>query len=257
MSLLDDPADEPLKQLVDSVHKGRNIADTIDATPFYLLALSGNSARAIVRGYLETTLHDAKANVANWFKHLRITDTGKDFSGKPNDKFPLWQLALATTFDSAAVAPDTGERLLTAALTGGPVPESLLALCLKRLMAEGSEAFLGSRLALIKLILTRREVPVTERLDPDETHPAYVPGRLPAVFEQTQYAALGDVNANVVDKFYGTLSSAPAMVVGRLQDNARNHLRKLRRDKPGTAVVLEKRLMEVLGLLGAARRRPA
>lgn len=252
MNLFDDPSDDPMRQLVDPVHTGINAVDTVDTEPFYLLALSGNSARAVVRGYLETTLHQAKANVAQWFKDLRIADTGKIFSGTANDKFPLWQLALATAFESAAVAPDTGERLLTAAITGGPVPESLLSLCLKRLLAEGSEAFRASRLALVKLILIRKGIPVTEQLDPDQKHPAYVYGRLLAVFEQLQYGALGDVNANVVDKFYGTMSSAPAMVVGRLQDNARNHLRKLRGDKPGTAVVLEKRLMEVMGLLGAA-----
>lgn len=169
-----------------------------------------------------------------------------------NDKYPLWQLALATAFESAAVAPDTGERLLNAALTGEPVPESLLALCLKRLMAEGSEAYRPSRMALIKLILIRKGISVSEQLDPDEKHPAYVYGRLLAVFEQIQYAALGDVNANVVDKFYGTMSSAPAMVVGRLQDNARNHLRKLRGEKPGAYKALEKRLMEILALLNAA-----
>ncbi len=252
MNLLDDPAEDPMKQLADSVHKGKNAAGALDPSPFYLLALSGNSARAIVRGYLETELHMAKANVAKWFADLRIADTSKDFAGAANDRFPMWQLASATAFDSAAVAPDTGERLLTAALTGGPVPESLLVASLRRLIAEGSEAFRASRMALIKLILTRREIRVTEQLDPDERHPAYVYGRLLAVFEQIQYGALGDVNANVVDKFYGTLSAAPAMVVGRLQDNARNHLRKLRGDKPGFAVALEKRLMEVLGILGAA-----
>jgi CRISPR-associated protein Csd1 len=190
--------------------------------------------------------------VADWFADLRIADISKDYSGTPNDKFPLWQLALATAFESAAVAPDTSERLLTAALTGGPAPESLLALCLKRLMSEGSQAFRASRMALIKLVLIRKGVSVSEQLDPNESHPAYVHGRLLAVFEQIQFAALGEVNANVVDKFYGTMSSAPGMVVGRLQDNARNHLRKLRGDKPGAAKALETRLMDVLGLLGAA-----
>ncbi len=252
VSLLEDPVDEPLNVLLRSVASGKNAALTVDSEPFYLLALSGNSARAIVRGYLETTLPAAKSNVAKWFDDLRIADTSKECSGSSNEKFPLWQLALATAFDSDAVAPDTGERLLTAALTGGPVSESLLALCLKRLIAQGSEAFRASRMALVKLILIRRGIPVSEQLDPDEKHPAYVYGRLLAVFEQIQYAALGDVNANVVDKFYGTVSSAPAMVVGRLQDNARNHLRKLRGDKPGAYVSLERRLMEILGLLGAA-----
>lgn len=252
IDLLNDPVEDPLKQLTKSLHKGKDTTDTLDTEPFYMLALSGNAARAIVRGYLETTLPEAKAKVAKWFEDLRIADISKDYSGAVNDKFPLWQLALATAFDSSAVAPDTGERLLTAALTGGPVSESLLVLCLKRLIAQGSEAFRANRLALIKLILIRKGVRVKEQLDPDERHPAYVYGRLLAVFEQIQYAAMGDVNANVVDKFYGTMSSAPGMVVGRLQDNARNHLRKLRGDKPGSAVNLEKRLMEVLGLLGAS-----
>jgi CRISPR-associated protein Csd1 len=231
ISLLDDPADDPLKVLLDSVASGKNAADTLDADPFYLLALSGNSARAVVRGYLETTLPAAKANVAKWFKDLAIADTSKNSAGAVNDKFPLWQLALATAFDSDAVAPDTGERLLTAALTGGAIPDSLLALCLKRLMAEGSEAFRAGRMALIKLVLTRRGIPVSEQLDPTRrTRPTWY-GRLLAVFEQIQYAALGPVNANVVDKFYGTFSAAPAMVFARLFANAQNHLKKLRGDE--------------------------
>lgn len=252
MNLFDAPADDPMKQLAGSVHGGKNVANTLDLSPFYLLALSGNSARAIVRGYLETTLHDAKANVLRWFDDLRIADTSKDYNGAMNNKFPLWQLALATAFDSAAVAPDTGERLLTAALSGGPLPESLMVACVRRLTAEGSEGFRASRMALIKLVLTRREIPVSEQLDPDECHPAYVYGRLLSIFEQIQYAALGDVNANVVDKFYGTLSGAPAMVFSRLQANARNHLRKIRGEKPGAAVALERRMTEVCDLLGAA-----
>jgi CRISPR-associated protein Csd1 len=124
--------------------------------------------------------------------------------------------------------------------------------CLRRLAVEGSGGFRAPRMALVKLILTRRNIPVTEQLNSDETHPAYVYGRLLAVFEQIQYVALGDVNANVVDKFYATMSSAPAMVVGRLDINARNHLRKIRGEKPGLAVNLEKQLMAVLDLLGAA-----
>jgi CRISPR-associated protein Csd1 len=77
-------------------------------------------------------------------------------------------------------------------------------------------------------------------------------GRLLEVFAQIQYAALGDVNANVVDKFYGTFSAAPAYVYGRLVANAQNHLRKLRGEKPGAAVALERRLADILELLPAA-----
>ncbi len=271
MSLLDDPADDPMRQLVDSVHMGRNVANTIDATPFYLLALSGNSARAIVRGYLETTLHDAKANVAKWFADLRIADTGKDFAGTPNDKFSLKTLAAATIPrtgtpprpDWVKLPDHVAELLLRAALTGGSIPDSVLIACLQRLRAEGSKGFRSNRMALIKLILTRKErsmaeQPDTERaqLDPDERDPAYVFGRLLAVFDQIQYAALGSVNSNVVDKFYGTMSAAPGMIFGRLFANAQNHLKKLRTDgrdkKKKQAVMLDRYLTELRTLLTAA-----
>ncbi len=104
-------------------------------------------------------------------------------------------------------------------------------------------------MALIKLILLRRDIPVTDTLDSDERQPAYLYGRLLAVFEQIQYAALGDVNANVVDKFYGTFSSAPSLVFSRLYADAENHLRKLRGEKPGSFVALDKLLTEVSRLL--------
>ena len=143
------------------------------------------------------------------------------------------------------VAPDTPSRLVHAAIYGGPISDSILMACLRRLRAEGSAGFRTPRMALIKLTLLRRNIPVTETLNPDDNHPAYVCGRLMAVFEQIQYAALGDVNANVTDKFFGSFSAAPAMILGRLQIGARQHLRKIRGEKPGFAYTLDKLLTEV------------
>ena len=91
-----------------------------------------------------------------------------------------------------------------------------------------------------------------ETLNSNDRHPAYLYGRLLRIFEEIQYSALGDVNANVVDKFYGTFSAAPALVFARLFSNAQNHLRKLRGDKPGAAVDLDKRLTEVTKILPAS-----
>ncbi len=93
---------------------------------------------------------------------------------------------------------------------------------------------------------------MNETLDADATHKAYLYGRLLRIFEEIQYAALGDVNANVVDKFYSTFSAAPALVFARLYSNAQNHLRKLRSENPGTAVNLDKRLADVSSKLPAS-----
>ncbi len=240
-----EPEPGQVAALLDSLAKGRESAAIDESNAFYLLTLSGNSARVVVRDYLETPLPSLRRNLAQWFRDLRMADLSRDGQGLPTSVFPLWQLALATALDSDGVAPDVPSRLVSAAIQGVPVPDSLLIACLRRLRAEGAAGFRASRMALIKLALLRKEVPVTEILNADELHPAYVYGRLLAVFEQIQYAALGDVNANVVDKFYGTFSAAPALVFCRLYANAQNHLRKLRGDKPGSFFALGKLLTEV------------
>ena len=92
---------------------------------------------------------------------------------------------------------------------------------------------------------------MSEQLSENDGGPAYVCGRLLCVFEEIQYAALGDVNSNVVDKFYGTFSAAPGLLMSRLYANARNHLRKLRTeaDKQKSYRALDRRLTEVTALL--------
>ena len=256
MNALGQADPDQVKKLLEGVSAGKSGDAVEDANDFYLLAVTGNSARAVVRDYLECRLGQVRGNIRRWFADLRVADTSKEHQGRPNAAFPLWLLANATALDADRVAPDTHTRLVSAALTGGPLPDSLLVAAVGRLRAEGNAAFRSARMGLIKLCLTRKGVPVTETLNADERHPAYVYGRLLEVFAQIQYAALGDVNANVVDKFYGTFSAAPAMVFGRLVANAQNHLRKIRGEKPGTAAALEQRLMEVRQLLTAAPPPP-
>ena len=141
---------------------------------FYLLMLSGNSARVVVRDYLETPLSRLQQNLARWFEQLRIADLSKEHQGQPTSVFPLWLLSVSTAMDSDGVAPDTPSRLMLAAVQGRPIPESILVACLRRLRAEGASGFRAARMALIKLILIRQGVPMSETLDPDETHPAYL-----------------------------------------------------------------------------------
>jgi CRISPR-associated protein Csd1 len=224
---------------------------SVDTNDFYLLCLSGNAARAIVRDYLEAKVPVVQANLGCWFRDLTIAAATKDEMGGVFYRFPLWQLVAATAAEMDRVAPELPARLVRAALKGDALPDSVLAACVSRLRAEGSSGFRVPRMALIKLTLMRKGISVSETLDP-EGLPPYVCGRLLEVFEQIQYAALGDVNATVTDKFFGTFSAAPAVVLGRLYHNAQNHLRKLRADKHGAYVVLDKLLADVTNQLKAS-----
>jgi CRISPR-associated protein Csd1 len=250
--------EQQVKELFDSPASGKEYHGLEEENAFYLLSLSGNSARVVVRDYLERPLPFVRENLKTWFRQLTIADITRDGAGKPSNRFPLWQLVGATAAEMDRVAPDVSACLTHAALKGDPLPDSILAACLARLRAEGDAGFRRpARMALIKLALLRRKVAVTdvtETLNADEPHPAYVCGRLLAVFEEIQRAALGEVNATVTDKYFGTFSSAPAMVLGRLFANGQNHLAKLRGEKRGRYVALDKLLTEVSGKLKAPPR---
>lgn len=84
-------------------------------------------------------------------------------------------------------------------------------------------------------------------LETDHPDVAYQCGRLLAVLEEIQRAALPGVSATIIDRFFGTASSAPASVFARLLRGAQPHLSKLERDRPGAYVVLQRRMEEVLG----------
>jgi len=58
-------------------------------------------------------------------------------------------------------------------------------------------------------------------------HPAYHCGCLMAVLAALQRAALGDVGAGVVQRYYAAASSTPSLVFGRLTRNSQAHINKL------------------------------
>ncbi len=90
------------------------------------------------------------------------------------------------------------------------------------------------------------------QLNSDNPSAAYRCGRLLAVLEQVQRLALPGVKSTIVDRFFGTASSAPASVFGRLIRGAQPHLGKLQRDRPCAYVALQRRLEEVQGGIPAS-----
>jgi len=77
-------------------------------------------------------------------------------------------------------------------------------------------------------------------LDLDNREPGYLLGRLLAVIDHVQQDALGGVNATLVDRYYGSASSTPAVVFPGLLRRSQHHFAKLRKESPGLAVVREK-----------------
>ena len=113
------------------------------------------------------------------------------------------------------------------------------------------EPFSHARMGLLKAYFIRRQPggdpTMTAYLNPDHPSAAYHCGRLLAVFSSLQRAALGDVGAGVVQRYYSAASQTPGLILGRLTSNARNHLGKL---EGGLAHWYERQIADVMGRLG-------
>lgn len=93
---------------------------------------------------------------------------------------------------------------------------------------------------------------MTEELDLEQKNAAYICGRLLAEYDGLQRAAQSNVNQSVADRYYSLASTCPQIAFPRIEDLGNKHLRKLRRDKPGAAVAIERRLQELHGVLEQA-----
>jgi len=231
-----------------------------DDTRLFVLGLAPNASRLSIRFWEAGTLRSFAEKLARHYDDLSLLPP--PWKSPP----PIWRLLLATApsrdgrAKSEDVAPLLAGEMARAILTGGPYPYSLLGTLLMRLRADGDIS--GVRVALCKAVLARAkrlgqkgiskgELPVS--LDTTNTDPGYVLGRLFASLENIQRLALGgQVNATIRDKYYGAASATPAGIFPVLLRNSKHHLSRLRKDKPGLAVVLEKEVEDIVDLLGTS-----
>lgn len=247
---LDNPQPEDVAALLRSVQFGHKVPD-LDESEFFAVVLRANGGRAAVRDWIDTTVGEVRRRLASWFQRQAIVQP----NGAQPSPLGLFRLAAATVRDPTKdLSPLTTRSLLRSALTGAPVPDSLLQQAVARNHAE--QLVTRPRAALIKLVLAGHNYNMREdsmvALDPDNPDIAYHCGRLFAELEHAQRAAIG--TETVVSRFFGSASSAPASVFGRLLRGVQPHLSKLQRDQPGTYWALQNRLEEILALIPAFPR---
>lgn len=86
---------------------------------------------------------------------------------------------------------------------------------------------------------------MNDYLNEEHPDPAYHCGRLMAVLADLQYAALGDVGAGVVQRYYAAASTTPDLVFGRLLRLAQFHLNKLGNERKGLSIGMDRQLADI------------
>jgi CRISPR-associated protein Csd1 len=247
------------RQLFDAIRSGQRRA--LSGNEFYALTLSGMAARVMVRDWMEGRFEDLVSHVGSWFSDLEIVSA--DGKGNARDpKFFEICLALIRNDRSKSISANleqlpapTMATLWKAAVQGLTIPQPLMVQALARfradLMDKDQSAFNHARMGLIKAYFVRLkpggDTTMTAYLNHEHPESAYHCGRLLAVLAELQYAALGDVGAGVVQRYYAAASQAPGLILGRLVRNAQFHLNKP--DKPWLGSKYEKPMMEIAAKL--------
>ena len=239
--------------VLEQMSKGRplqEIAPELSAnTRFYILGLAPNAARISVRFWLDTTFGQLAENLAQHWQDLALEPCA--WKTPPS----IWRLLLQTAVlgKSENISPVLAGEMTRAVICGTPYPLSLLSQLITRIRADGDVN--GLRVAMMKAVLERRfrkgfiEEGVPMSLNNESPNRAYLLGRLFAVLERIQYQALGELNAGIADRYYGSASAVPFSVFPRLLSGAKHHLSRLRKDKAGMAVNLDKDLGEIIAKL--------
>jgi CRISPR-associated protein Csd1 len=238
-------------------------------TRLHVLGLSPNSGRIAVRFWLVDTYGHIAENLEHHVEDLTILP--RPFAqGMPKPGALVLELVpasirkdrarVAKLLQSKWMAKLVGEMFF-AIISGRAYPQTLLATIVARLRADKFIAgyrkdgsISGARVALCVATINRkirlRNGPTEEKiplsLDPENMNAAYRLGRLFALIEGAQKAALPKLNATVKDRFFGSACATPARVFPLLHKNAMNHLAAVRKERgAGLAGWMEKEIGQV------------
>lgn len=232
---------------LEAIRHGRPLAEIApkldEGVRFFVLGLAPNAARLSIRFYLADDFGRIAANYQRFLADMALEPPPR---GSP----PLWRylVDLAVQGKRENVPPNLAGDWMRAILSGTPYPLTLLSTALMRIRADGEIGAL--RVGILKAVLIRnykQEAPVA--LDPDNRNKGYLLGRLFAVYEEIQRAALGKVNASIRDKFYGAASAAPQKVFGLLDRGSASHLGKVRKEKPGYEYILRRDIAAIMEMM--------
>lgn len=240
-----------VRDTLAAISEGRPIKEVQpnvrEETRFFVLGLAPNASRLSIRFWCEDQIGTIYSRIAEHWKDLRLQPTA--WAGAP----AVWTLLIETAAQRRAdnIPPTLGGALMRSILTGSRYPQSLFGAIVARMRADKDIS--GRRAAICKACIARdhrlgfEEEDVSMSLNPDDTNAAYRLGRLFAVYESLQRAALPGINATIKDRYFGAASATPASVFPLLERNSANHLASLRKgEKAGLAHWFDQQIDSIL-----------
>ena len=263
-------APEPTEQNASSQQVGAALsspfkgalADFDPKAAFYAVGMTPSGSRVAVRTHLTTTVADTLHHLRQYFaaqQLVKINQAGKHPDRSTYDLYPLVS-AMYRDARKEHTEPDV-DALVQFALGGQPLPRSFLVKLNARNRVDEYHVT-RPRAVLSKMVLLSREFKELEMdkdsldaLNPNQKEPAYHLGRLLAVLDDIQGSVM-KANTTLVDRFYGSMSTTPYAVVGRLIHGSQAHLQKLRKENEPAYRAKQNELESVMSRLADIPARP-
>jgi len=247
VSAVDEGSSEEIRKNLLTLYSGKKPTELDSDVQFCLLGYAKLSdGRIGIRFFYRERFGHILESYA---RHIRDCEVVR---GK-NDPIALTPrrilLETAVEYKSENIPPLLESALLRSIFWDTAYPYTLYMAILRRARADARVN--RTRAAVIKGYLNRqdrlnqKEEMLTVGLNPQETNLAYLLGRLLAVFQKAQYDALGQVNADVVDKYLNAALAAPGTVFTTLAALFEKHLKKI--EHPGAVVNYQKLMQEIHG----------
>ena len=210
-------------------------------TPFYVLGLAPNNARAAVRFFWQGHFGELVRRLGQHSADLDIAGLEERYSSGTPSIYQILSETMRVGGDGKKVGdgppPLLGGDLMRSVIEGRAYPSSLYNLIINRIRADGIVN--GLRAGILKAGLNRYmrinqgsailKEELTVLLNEQAQEPAYRLGRLFAVLEKAQQeAASGKLNATIKDRYFSSASTNPAAVFPILLKLAQHHMSKSR-----------------------------
>ncbi len=233
---------------------------------YYMMSLSGVNGRVMIRSYDEGTYDSLCNNIRAWFDDIAIYEKGYGY--RYPKLFGIYSRMLKFSNDNRklgeridAELSGLSSQIMNCILHNTALPDSVASKVLmyirSDLYSRTSDDSKRSRInidltasRILKAWLNRKyrkekkeEYLIMDKLNENSPSKAYQTGRLMAIYAAIQRKALGDVGAGVVERYYTSACTAPALVIGKLATASQYHLSKLEnKDK-----IFYSRLLQEIG----------
>lgn len=253
-------AEQRFRALVEAVQNGKSVTPL--NAQYHILLLSGAGGRVMIRRYERGTYGELVEALNQWENDLRLTNSNET-DVLPSCKLKARFIRLLKYQKSdrkvfqrmdkelSALGPTVLQAIIN---KKAPLPDSVAVRALNhirsKMMASDDDDQQRDSLDPIaeqwlKVWLLRNRNKggmILDKYNSEYYDLPYCCGAMVAVYGAIQTAAMGEVNASVIDRYYGSAIQTPALVIGTLSHRAKNHLSNL---SGGAKYYYEKLLSEL------------